>query len=284
MSWMRLTGYADKYGVHPGETIRFYVNCDGPKKYKAQLVKMIHGDTNPRGPGLIEKKTRASFNGEYRGEKQIIHSGSYGYVADKPQMQVQSFTVQCWIWPTTPKTHPKYWKHGAQGIVTKWHKNKGFGLFINEDGCAELRINDKKVTTGAPLRDHAWHFLAASYDAKTGKATLYHEPQVVYALDPEVKPATAKISGPVKHDASPTVIAGYTGSHSKHPTARSSVPSGIVIGGHYNGKIDSPRICNRALTRTEIETMKLGAQRGMTERRNSGPSAALSETDRKSVV
>ena len=278
MAWMRLTGYADKFGVHPGDTIRFHVNCDGPKSYDAQLVKMINGDTNPRGPGLIERKRRAALNGTYKGRRQVIHSGSYGCVEDNSQLRVQSFTLQCWVWPTTPKTHPKYWKHGAQGLVTKWHKNRGYGLFINEDGCAELRINGKKVTTGAPLRDHAWHFLAASYDADSGQAILYHEPQVVYALDPVIRPVKEKIAGPIRHDASPAVIAGYTGAHSDDPTAQSSVPAGIVISGHYNGKIDSPRICNRALSREEIETMKLGAQRGMTERRNSGPTGALSET------
>jgi len=277
MSWMRLTGYADKFGVHPGDTIRFYVNCDGPRQYNAKLVKMIHGDTNPRGPGLIERPIKSSINGNYKGRKQIIHSGSYGVVEDKPQFHLKSFTLQCWVWPTAPKTHPKYWKHGAQGLVTKWHKNKGYGLFINEDGCAELRINGKKITTNATLRDHAWHFLAASYDAKTGKATLYHEPQIVYALDPEVKPATAKVAAP-RHDSSPVVIAGYTGQHTNAATARSSVPSGIVIAGQYNGKIDSPRVCNRALSRAEIETMKLGAQRGLTERRNAGPTGPLSET------
>ncbi|MFP6687806.1 MAG: N,N-dimethylformamidase beta subunit family domain-containing protein [Alphaproteobacteria bacterium] len=277
MAWMRLTGYADKFGVHPGDTIRFHVNCDGPKRYNAKLVKMIHGDTNPRGPGLIERSVRSSISGNYKGRKQVIHSGSYGVVEDKPQFHLKSFTLQCWVWPTAPKTHPKYWKHGAQGLVTKWHNNKGYGLFINEDGCAELRINGKKITTGAPLRDHAWHFLAATYDAKTGKATLHHEPQIVYALDPAVRPATVKAAAP-RYDSSPVITAGYTGQHSTGATARSSVPSGIVISGLYNGKIDSPRICNRALSRAEIETMKLGAQRGMTERRNSGPTNALSET------
>ncbi len=162
MSWMRLTGYADKFGVHPGDKIRFYVNCDGPSQYNAKLVKMIHGDTNPRGPGLIERPIKSAINGNYKGRKQIIHSGSYGVVEDKPQFHLKSFTLQCWVWPTAPKTHPKYWKHGAQGLVTKWHNNKGYGLFINEDGCAELRINGNKITTSAPLRDHAWHFLAAS--------------------------------------------------------------------------------------------------------------------------
>ena len=35
MCAMRLTGYADKFGVHPGDKIKFYVNCDGPAEFKA---------------------------------------------------------------------------------------------------------------------------------------------------------------------------------------------------------------------------------------------------------
>ena len=278
MASMRLTGYADKFGVHPGDTIRFYVNCDGPREFRAQLVKMINGDTNPRGPGLIERDLDTSFNGTHSGRKQVVHSGSYGYVVDKPQFHVQSFTLQCWIWPTTPKTHPRYWKHGAQGVLTKWHQDRGYGLFVNEDGCPELRINGEKITSGAPLRDHAWTFLAATYDAASGEATLCHEPQVVYALDPQIERVTTTVGGPINHDTSPFVIAGYVREHSDDPTARSAVPAGILIGGQYNGKIDSPRVCNRALNRVEIEAMKLGARRGLTERRNAGPTGTLSET------
>ena len=96
MCAMRITGYADLFGVNPGKTIRFYVNCDGPKKYKVEIVKMINGDTNPRGPGHIEKAVKAKCNGTYPGRKQIIHSGSYGVLADNPHLQVESFTMQCW--------------------------------------------------------------------------------------------------------------------------------------------------------------------------------------------
>ena len=82
---MKLTGYADKFGVHPGDKIRFYVNCDGPTNYKAEIVHMINGDTNPRGPGLNEKPIVAKCNGDYPGRRQIVYSGSYGYVPDNPQ-------------------------------------------------------------------------------------------------------------------------------------------------------------------------------------------------------
>ena len=281
MCAMRLTGYADKFGVHPGDTIKFYVNCDGPSEYKAELVQMINGDTNPRGPGFIEKPLPSLANGTYRGRKQIIHGGSYGYVPDAKQLQVDSFTLQCWIWPTTPKTHPRYWKHGAQGLVTKWTNGRGYGrgygLFLNEAGQVELRINEHKITTGQTVRDHAWHFIAATFDAATGDVVLYHEPQIVYALDPVIGPVKTNIKTRIVHDPIPVAIAAYVDRLDDGPLARSSKPAGVVFTGKYNGKIDSPRICSRALSRSEIETMKLGAQPGLTERRNSGPTGPLSE-------
>ncbi|MGF1527942.1 MAG: N,N-dimethylformamidase beta subunit family domain-containing protein [Candidatus Competibacterales bacterium] len=275
---MRLTGYADLFGVNPGKTIRFYVNCDGPAKYQVDIVQMIHADTNPRGPGLIEKPVNAACNGSYPGRRQTIYSGSYGYLEDRPNLQLDSFTLQAWIWPTTPKTHPKYWRHGAQAIMGKWCNNKGFGLFIDEQGRLELRINERRITTGAPIRDHAWHFVAGTYDAVTGVAVLYHEPQIVYALDPEIPPVSERLGIKVEHHPDvPFAVAASTGGFDNGPQAKASVPAGIVMDCFYNGKIDSPRLCSRALSRQEIETMKLGAQPGLTERRHSGPTGPLSE-------
>ncbi len=278
MSVMKLTGYADQFGVNPGKNIKFYINCDGPKEYKVEIMHMVNGDTNPRGPGLLENLIDADCNGTYPGRKQAIHSGSYGFVSDTKHFHLESFTMQCWIWPTTPKTHPKYWRHGSQGLMAKWSNDKGYGLFINEEGCLELRINGQRVTTDAPIRDHAWHFVAASYNAETGEAKLYHEPQIVYALDPDIQPVTASIKGQVSNEEGiPFTVACYTMGVDGNNLAKSSVPTGIVMAGHYNGKIDSPRLCDRALSRSEIETMKLGAQPGMTERRGSGPTGPLSE-------
>ncbi|GGC74552.1 N,N-dimethylformamidase beta subunit family domain-containing protein [Chelatococcus reniformis] len=277
MCAMRLTGYADKFGVHPGDTIKFYVNTDGPAEYKAELVQMINGDTNPRGPGLIEKPLAADINKTYPGRKQVVHGGSYGYVPNCKALNVDSFTLQCWIWPTTPKTHPRYWKHGAQGLVTKWCDGRGYGLFINEEGCVEARINEHRIAMALPLRDHAWHFLAVTFDAATGNVVLYHEPQIQYALDPVIEPVRTNLRTVLKAEPIPLAIAAYVESLDGGPLAKSSLPAGIVFSGKYNGKIDSPRLCRKALSRFEIETMKLGAQPGLTERRNCGPTDALSE-------
>lgn len=277
MSSMRLTGYADKFGVHPGESIKFYVNCDGPSEYKAEIVQMINGDTNPRGPGFIEKPVPGSIDETISGRKQIIHGGSYGFVPDCKALNVESFTLQCWVWPTTPITHPKYWKHGAQGLVTKWSDDTGYGLFINEKGHAEVRVNGDKLESATPLRDHAWHFLAATYDAETGELILIHEPQIQYALDPVIEPVEMTVSGKLMNTSTPLAMAAYVDGVSDDPLAASSVPAGITFKGKYNGKLDTPRLCAKALSRAEIEMMKLGAQPGLTERRNSGPTGPLSE-------
>jgi hypothetical protein len=41
------------------------------------IVFGLNGDTNPRGPGYIDKPVNAAVNGTYTGRKQIIHGGSY---------------------------------------------------------------------------------------------------------------------------------------------------------------------------------------------------------------
>ena len=63
---MQLTGYTNKLSVKPGETIEFYVSSKNPN-YKAELVRIIHGDPNPKGPGFKTdfsqfKKKHNNFN------------------------------------------------------------------------------------------------------------------------------------------------------------------------------------------------------------------------------
>src|SRR4029453_1971693 len=111
---MKVVGYADRFSVAPGETIRFMVSCELPT-YRADIVRLIHGDPNPRGPGFKEELVASAISGEYPGRFQEIHPGSYVRVADNPALRLRgSFTIQAWILPTTPQK-------GPQGIVTKWY-------------------------------------------------------------------------------------------------------------------------------------------------------------------
>ena len=70
---LRITGYSDKYSVCPGDEITFYVNSEKNESYKADIVRLIHGDTNPEGPGFKEKVIKAPCNKNYKGKNQKIH-------------------------------------------------------------------------------------------------------------------------------------------------------------------------------------------------------------------
>jgi N,N-dimethylformamidase len=270
---LRLLGYGSKWSVEQGDSIGIFVSCDGPDTYRAELVKLIHGDTHPSGPGFKEEVIDSPINGTYPGRRQEIRAGSYGIVADRRPLRVDSFTMQCWIWPTMPTKVDGYWCPGEQLIMGKWADGRGYALFLDLDGRVCLRINNQTVTAAGPVRDRAWHFIAATYDAGSGMAVLHHEPQLHYALDPAGAPVEAVLDEPPEHTAVPFTFAAHPSAVVPDPESRQ--PYGWVMTGHYNGKIDGARLCSRALSRLEIETMKLGAAPGLDERRGVGPAPGL---------
>lgn len=159
---MAINGYTDKLSVEPGSTIQFMVNCEGHETYQASIVQLIHGDTNPQGPGLKTKPVNTGINQEYKGREQKIYSGSYIMVPDQPLFRkLQSFSLQAMIWPTTPDK-------GVQGLLTKWSEagKAGYGLFIDENGCLALWIGDGKgkvykISTEKKLEEKKSGFLQA---------------------------------------------------------------------------------------------------------------------------
>lgn len=252
---MAITGYTDRLSVEPGQKIKFMINCEGHETYRTEIVKLIHGDTNPAGPGLKVEHIHTDLKAEYKGREQKIHGGSYVVVQDNPLFRViQSFSLQAMIWPTTPDK-------GIQGLLTNWSDSKkaGFGLFIDENSYLSLWIGDgsgkiEKVSTGKKLVERCWFFVGASFDALTGTVEVFQKPLVdkangrfslpyaVEKMDAHVI-KTIKLKPDMQHEA-PLIIAGY------------SEDTGLdknIVGGLYNGKIDRPRMADYVLTPQQME-------------------------------
>jgi len=243
---MKITAYADRMSVAPGETINFMVNC-AAKSFEADIVQLICGDMNPDGPGYREKPVRTPASGKYPGRKQVIHAGSFIEVPASPLLNdLQSFTLQAMIWPTTPSK-------GRQTLISNWSatKHAGSQLIIEaDDQGIGLRIGAGKgketvVTTGQPLLAREWYFVAASYDAKAKTVTLYQEPLHTHVGTNDSAGLQRKIALPKmpSFSAPVTIAAQYV----RADKGRS------VCTNHYNGKIDSPRIGARAFSRLEME-------------------------------
>lgn len=245
---MPIIGYSDKFSARPGEKIKFMVSCDF-RNYRADVVRMIHVDPNKMGPGLKVEPVKTSVTGTYRGKRETYHQGSYVVVPGIDGMRRSgAFTLQAWIMPTIPKK-------GLQGIITRWSGRTGIGLFINEKGQLVLGLKDGKagtrwVSTGKTMCRSTWYFVACSVDPGTGQVILWQEtvqswptdkPAIISKRLPNVPPAD-KTDGPV-------LIAAYHGGKEKGKD---------VIAGHFNGKIDRPRVFARALDRKEFEAIMYG--------------------------
>jgi N,N-dimethylformamidase len=75
-----LIGYVDRFSARPGETVAVKVSSELGDPYRADFVRLIHGDANPAGPGLKFEEVPASFAGTYRSRSQPLHLGSCGLV------------------------------------------------------------------------------------------------------------------------------------------------------------------------------------------------------------
>lgn len=95
-----LIGYCDKFSVAPGEKLAFKVSTD-LARYEVAVVRLIHGDENPAGPGYKEEVVPTPIDGAYPGRRQEIHCGSWLTVPDRPALRgLNSLTLQAWIFPT----------------------------------------------------------------------------------------------------------------------------------------------------------------------------------------
>ena len=216
---LRITGYSDRYSLCPGEEIKFYVNSEQNEKYHCNIVRMIHGDTNPEGPGFKVEELDTPVNKDYPGRNQIIHGGSYAVIPNDHRMNVESFTLQAYIFPTTPDK-------GVQGILTKLVDGKGYGLVIDENANLALWVGDsqgkiEKFSSGKPLLRKVWYLVAASYNAASGKIHLYQEPVVtsangglgmslLYPADETASVIEGTCSAAPSENAAPLLVAACT--------------------------------------------------------------------------
>lgn len=240
-----LSAYADCWSVEPGDAVRFMVNTDSDA-YEVDVIR--HGVTDEVLPTAV--------SGSHSGRRQSIHPGSYATVPDSPLLrELCSFTIQMWIWPTTPGNSE------PQGLLTRWSDSelRGFGLFLEGDKGISLWLTgaDGKtlsIGTQRPLDARVWYFVAACYDSDNRSVTLHQTPLDNRIPDP----------APIMHGSIPPV--GPTYGSGPLLIAAGSEPVGDPAkrgaGYLYNGKIDSPRLYGRALRDDEIRLLATGIRAG----------------------
>jgi len=230
----RVIGYADPLSVAPGEPIRFMVGTlDGPRRYRAEVVRLVCGDTGPGGPGLKTVRLPTSIEGEHDGTPQPIDAGSYAIVEHPGAFgALGRFTLQAFIQPTLVPVRPS---PRRQVVMGTWAEDRGsgFALMLDETGALAFLIGAAPVSTGTPLTARRWYHVAASVDLAAGTVTLRQTPLADHApsLEQPVAITTAIRAAP--GPAGDFFIGA----------ARKAVEDGrLRTTWHFNGKIDRPSL------------------------------------------
>ena len=162
---LKIAGYPDRYSVAPGETIRFMVSLEEGEAFEARLVRVIHGDCNPAGPGLKFATIDHPANGRYPGRRQTIDAGSYMAARGVPAPVGGSFGFTAYLWPTLPD-------RPMQVVAAQWNAatKAGFKIALDE-GALSLVTGDGSGRTGrhglaCRMRNRAWYAIRVRVDGK----------------------------------------------------------------------------------------------------------------------
>src|SRR5579871_2610056 len=104
-----LFGYPSDWSVRPGTVVTVMVSTSAAS-FTADLVRLIHGDANPLGPGFKEEIVESVRPQQVAGQVQETEVGSY---AEVPHALVvgRRLGLGAWIFPTRLTD-------GPQGIIT----------------------------------------------------------------------------------------------------------------------------------------------------------------------
>ena len=259
MAHIRIHGYTDRLNPKAGERITAYVSAEGTAQVRAHLVRLIHGDENPEGPGFIEREVDSAVNREWPVQRQYTQQGNYLTVADagdKLALAGGPFTLYGFIYPTLPRA-------GRQVLLGRWDVNaqRGAALGLNAQGRLEFWCGDGEridsVSAEVPLQAQQWLFVAASVDPQQGTVTLHQVPVVnrYNSLLSRIVPMDTESHVQVRLRVKPARCDGgflVGGCHEATPAR------GPFVSCCFNGKIDRPGVLGVAADRATIDALRNG--------------------------
>ncbi len=188
---------------------------DPARRYRAGLVRLISGETGPRGPGLKEEAIATNIDGEHDGETQYTDAGSYAIVETLPAL---SGPVELGL-----LVRPGHLSGELQTLMALGP----IRLVLDEAGAAALVVGNDIVSSARPLRVQMWHRILATYDPASGAATV----------------SSAPLPGP--HAEREAAVTRHVGSGivARGPLlfAAEQVAPGRTVR-HFTGKLEAPHL------------------------------------------
>ena len=238
----KITGYSDKISVKPSERINFMVSCESKIKIiYSKIVKLIHGDCNPEGPGYKDKEIISYKKKKHKALHQKIYAGSYIYISFKKKIILKKdFSFIAFIYPTLAN------KKKQSIISSGYDKNEKFSLFINKNFCLELFIGKKNILKlENKFTKKNWYLVGFTYSSITNEIKLFQYPIKYQNFNSEIKIKKNYIK---KFQFDKCLSLASSVIYNRET---------IINCNSYNGKIDSPKFVNICLDQTFLESMSI---------------------------
>jgi N,N-dimethylformamidase len=236
-----ITGYSDILSAGPDETIEFKVSSRSAQPFGAELVRVIHADPNPNGPGMRFERLSHIFSGTFASVDKPLLPGSFARAARLPMASGGTgLTVGARIQPSAID-------RGEQCVMSQWNaaRGTGFALLVNGNGV-EMRLGrglGKPVThLQCPAALGArWYDIWCAIDPAAGqievgvaevdrRVALPLLCRTVQAFDEAVATSSQAEASGGAHDAADLLIA--------------ALDDGDGRRAFFNGKIEAPFIAN----------------------------------------
>jgi N,N-dimethylformamidase len=262
-----ILGYAWPWTVRPGDTVDFRVSTFAPGPYRADLVRIVCGDSLSDPAMFKEQECAALFAGTYLGRRQDIHTGSYVEIESGPCLDtLETFTVQTMVLPTAlPKATTKplsYWPlpdpPPNQHLVSRWTESSrtGWALLIDEHNRPAFLMGDGStsicVALATPLLPHHWFLVAASYDSVARKIRITAQPV------PRAPCELSAWKSATVEEYLPETVSPVQRGPLRFGAAMMQGPSGKGRGAPvhcFNGRLDRIRLCRGVIDERDAMTI-----------------------------
>jgi N,N-dimethylformamidase len=244
--------YPDEWSVLPGQTVTFHASGAGAETVNAQLVKLIHGDTHPDGPGFREVEIPSGVDGTYPMSEQPTQFGSYARIPDarrvlpEPGAAVSLFAMVCAFSD----------RDADQAVMSAWDRAAGEGIaLVLERGLRPAfwvtnACGLQRVGVDAGLVPGVWYAVAGSWDPLANAMSVRAAP-VVNSYNSRF----GRVAGVTDRRAESTASAwAGVGEVDLLLGAFDSTGSDVVHGA-FNGKLALPCVYGRAVDDAAVNVL-----------------------------
>jgi N,N-dimethylformamidase len=233
-----ILGYSDRLSGQCGEQIAFKVSSRATAMFDATLVRVIHADANPAGPGMKFEPLPDIFSSKYPSRFQSLQGGSYARIQDIPSLSgARGFTFGVRFFPTALHL-------GPQCLLSQRDAVEGSGISVIVD-AHKVQVHfyageerHEQVTCPVSFQKR-WYDLTISYSPTDGKLQIIaaevdrHTPSPLEITFEQTVPAPWQI------DTTSDLILAAEVLHGRRQHC-------------FNGKLERPFLLARALTKADV--------------------------------